>query len=60
MIGMIMELTPTTDDPNLATLKEEVVKMLASNPFGKYLGFQDSSYANLPVFSMLLHECKRV
>ena len=58
--GMIRDVTPTTDDPNLATLKEELVNILDSYPFGKQLGFQDSSCANLPAYSILLHECKHV
>ena len=33
--GMIKEMTPTTDDPHLTTLKEEVVEMLDSDTFGK-------------------------
>ena len=56
--GMIREMTPTGGYPNLAILKEELVEMLHSNAFGKYLGFQHSSCANLLVYCMLLHECK--
>ena len=35
--AMVEEMTPATDDPNIATckLKEELTNVLYSNPFGK-------------------------
>ena len=35
--GVIKEMTPATTDLKLAALKEELIKMLDSNPFGKSL-----------------------
>ena len=32
---MINEMTTTSDDPSLVTLKEELANILNSNPFGK-------------------------
>ena len=45
---VIEEMTPATADLELATLKEELISILDSNPFGKSLRSQEDSFESLP------------